>query len=64
MQRWSETKSDLSSEEIKKRARLAVKKEVLQGVQFIRTHADVTDPKLTSLKALLELKHYCYITTN
>ena len=56
IQRWSETKSDLSSEEIKKRARLAVKKEVLQGVQFIRTHADVTDPKLTSLKALLELK--------
>lgn len=26
------------------------------GVQFIRSHADVTDPNLTSLKALLELK--------
>ena len=56
IQRWSETKADLSIEEIKDRARIAVKKEVLQGVQFIRTHADVTDPKLTSLKALLELK--------
>lgn len=56
IQRWSETKADLNIEEIKERARLAVKKEMLNGVQFIRTHADVTDPKLTSLKALLELK--------
>ncbi len=56
IQRWSETKSDLNIEEIKERARIAVKKEILHGVQFIRTHADVTDPKLTSLKALLELK--------
>ena len=56
IQRWSETKSNLSIEEIKERARLAVKKEVLQGVQFIRTHADVADPNLTCLKALLELK--------
>ena len=30
--------------------------EVSHGVQFIRTHADVTDPNLTALKALLELK--------
>ena len=26
------------------------------GVQYIRTHADVTDPNFTSLKALLELR--------
>jgi cytosine deaminase len=56
IQRWSETKSDLTVEEIKERAVKAVKKEVSHGVQFIRTHADVTDPKLTSLKAMLELK--------
>ena len=30
--------------------------EVSHGVQYIRTHADVTDPNLTALKALLELK--------
>ena len=29
---------------------------MLNGVQFIRTHADVTDPSLISLKALLELR--------
>ena len=56
IQRWSETKSDLTIEEIKERAKLGIKKEMLNGVQFVRTHADVTDPSLISLKALLELR--------
>ena len=56
IQRWSETKSDLTVDEIKARAIIAVKKELAHGVQFIRTHADVTDPSLTSLKAMLELR--------
>lgn len=56
IQRWSETKSDLTVDEIKARAIKAVKKELEFGVQYIRTHADVTDPNLTSLKAMLELK--------
>ena len=56
IQRWSETKAGASSEEIKRRARQAVREEVRAGVQYIRTHADVTDPNLTALKALLELR--------
>ena len=56
IQRWSETKSDLTIDGIKARAIKAVKMEVSHGVQYIRTHADVTDPNLTALKALLELK--------
>ncbi|MDF2699910.1 MAG: cytosine deaminase [Haloplasmataceae bacterium] len=56
IQRWSETKNDLTVEGLKERAKRAIKAEMLQGVQFIRTHADVTDPKLTSLRALLELR--------
>ncbi|MFI3238701.1 MAG: cytosine deaminase [Lachnospiraceae bacterium] len=56
IQRWSETKDDLTIEDIKERALQGVKKEMLAGVQYIRTHADVTDPKLTSLRALLELR--------
>ena len=56
IQRWSETKSDLTVEEIKARAVKAVRKELSHGVQYIRTHVDVTDPALTSLKAMLELK--------
>lgn len=56
IQRWSETKSDLTIQDIKARALLGIKKEMLAGVQYIRTHADVTDPNLTSLKALLEVR--------
>lgn len=56
IQRWSETKAGASIEEIKKRARKAVREEMTAGVQYIRTHADVTDPSMTSLKALLELR--------
>ena len=41
---------------MKARARIALKKQGLSGIQYIRTHVDVTDPKLTSLKAMLELK--------
>lgn len=56
IQRWSETKSDLTVKEVKERARKGIKKELSTGVQYIRTHADVTDPSFTSLKALLELR--------
>ena len=56
IQRWSETKSNMTKDEIKDRARIALKKEILYGTQYIRTHVDVTDPKLTCLKAIMELK--------
>lgn len=56
IQRWSETKGTLTIQEIKDRAKMAMKKEILAGVQHIRTHVDVTDPKLTALKAMLELR--------
>lgn len=56
IQRWSESKSKLTLEEVKERALQGIRKEMLQGVQCIRTHVDVTDPNLTSLKALLEVK--------
>ena len=56
IQRWSETKGHLTKEEIKNRAKQAMKQEILFGVQHIRTHVDVTDPKLTALQAMLELR--------
>ena len=56
IQRWSETKAGATVEEIKERARKAVREEMLSGVQYIRSHVDVTDPKLTAMKAMLELK--------
>lgn len=56
IQRWSETKAIQTVDDVKARAKAAIEKELLHGVQFIRSHADVTDPNLTSLRALLELK--------
>ncbi|GAF23275.1 cytosine deaminase [Bacillus sp. JCM 19047] len=43
-------------EDVKERAKKAIKMQVRHGVQFVRTHVDVTDPSFTGLKALLELK--------
>lgn len=56
IQRWSETKGDMTVEEVKERAKIAIKKQLLHGTQYMRTHVDVTDPNLTSLKAILELR--------
>lgn len=54
--RWHDVKKHQTVEEAKERALRAIKEEMIHGVQYIRTHADVTDPKQTSLKALLELR--------
>lgn len=56
IQRWSEFKEQQTVEEVKERAIKGIQKEMLQGVQCMRTHVDVTDPNQNSLKALLEVK--------
>ncbi|GAB4072859.1 cytosine/isoguanine deaminase [Barrientosiimonas marina] len=55
---WSERKQLVqeTKDDIKKRARQAVRMQMKHGVQYVRTHADVSDPNLTGLKALLELR--------
>lgn len=54
--RWHEIKKSQTVEDIKERALAAIREEMSQGVQFIRTHIDVTDPKLQGIKAMLELR--------
>lgn len=54
--RWAQRKQSLSFDDVTSRARKAVSWYVANGVQFIRTHCDVTDPNLTALHALLALK--------
>lgn len=53
---WSKTKGSSTKEEIKNYAKQVLKQEILAGVQHIRTNVDVTDPKLISLQAMLELR--------
>ena len=54
--RWSEIKKSDDVQTVKERAKRALKHQILSGIQYVRTHVDITDPDLTGLKALLELK--------
>ena len=56
IQRWSESKGHMSVEQMKERIYSGIRKEMLNGVQAIRTHIDVTDPTFTGLKAALEVR--------
>lgn len=53
---WGERKKTLTVADIKERAKTTIRRQVQHGVQFIRTHADVTDTSFTALHALLELR--------
>lgn len=56
IQRWSERKESLTAQDVKTRAKTALKWQIAQGIQHVRTHVDVTDSDLTALKAMLEVK--------
>lgn len=56
IERWAERKALLSHEDVKQRASQTLKWQIANGIQFVRTHVDVSDPTLTALKAMLELK--------
>ncbi|OBW96305.1 cytosine deaminase [Gallibacterium salpingitidis] len=56
IERWAERKSMLSHDDVKQRAWKTLKWQIANGIQFVRTHVDVSDPTLTALKAMLEVK--------
>lgn len=56
IEKWSGSKHQLSKEDIKKRAYKGILTEMRNGVQYIRTHVDVTDPELTAFQAMREVK--------
>jgi cytosine deaminase len=64
IERWAERKAMLSEEDVKSRALTALKWMSAHGTLHVRTHVDVTDPKLTALKALLEVKEMVKPTIN
>ncbi|GAP93643.1 cytosine deaminase [Leptolyngbya sp. NIES-2104] len=53
---WRERKQNLSLDDVKQRAIETLKQQALQGVLFVRSHADVSEASLTALKALLEVR--------
>lgn len=56
IQCWSEYKPLLTKENLKDRVRKTLRKQASNGIGHVRTHVDVTDPKLTALEGLVELK--------
>ena len=53
---WSKRKEKLNPEDIRERVNKVVRMYAANGIQAIRTHVDVTDPKLMALKTILKLK--------
>lgn len=56
IERWAERKAMLDEADVKRRALTTLKWQIANGIQHVRTHVDVSDPTLTALKAMLELK--------
>lgn len=53
---WSERKQTVTREDVLGRAEEVLRWQAAQGVLFVRSHCDVTDPALTALDALIELR--------
>lgn len=53
---WPEYKKTMTIDSVKTLARKGIHDELSHGVQYIKTHVDVTDPNFTGLKAMLELR--------
>lgn len=56
IERWAERKTILTHDDVKSRALKTLKWQIANGIQYVRTHVDVSDPSLTALKAMLEVK--------
>jgi cytosine deaminase len=53
---WAERVRDLTVEDVKDRVRQVLRWQLACGVQHVRSHVDVCDPRLTALRALVELR--------
>lgn len=56
IQIWGERKTSLTRADVQARALQALKLMAQHGVLYVRTHVDVTEPRLIALDALLELR--------
>jgi cytosine/creatinine deaminase len=53
---WRDRKQNLDLQDVKTRAIATLQQQAMQGVLFVRSHADVSEPSLTALQALLEVR--------
>jgi cytosine/creatinine deaminase len=53
---WAERVRDLTVEDVKDRVRRVLRWQLACGVQHVRSHVDVCDPRMRALRALVELR--------
>ncbi|MDI3257009.1 MAG: cytosine deaminase [Kyrpidia sp.] len=53
---WSEYQSGLTRKDVLDRAQKVIEWQMVQGILHVRTHVDISDPNLTALYTLLELR--------
>ncbi|MBQ6508678.1 MAG: cytosine deaminase [Flexilinea sp.] len=53
---WSKRKEKLSGEDITERVHRVVRMYAANGIQYIRTHIDVTDPSLMAMKTMIRFR--------
>lgn len=53
---WGQRKATITFEDTKLRALKTLDMLIEHGIQHVRTHVDVTDPNLTAMRAMLEVK--------
>ena len=53
---WSKRKEKLSEADIRNRVGKVVRMYAANGVQFIRTHVDITDPTLMAMRTMISLR--------
>ncbi|MFP1852082.1 cytosine deaminase [Lonsdalea quercina] len=56
IERWSQRKATITHQDTKRRAHCTIGLLRDHGIQYVRTHIDVTDPTLGALKSMLEVK--------
>lgn len=53
---WRDRKQSLTLEDVKQRAIATLQQQAMQGVLFVRSHADVSEKHLIALRGLLEVR--------
>ena len=56
IERWAERKARVTPEDTKARAHRTLRMLAAHGIQHVRSHVDVTEPGLGTLKAMLEVR--------
>ncbi len=57
IERWGERKPMLNEADIRRRVKETIELLIANGVQYIRTHADISDPSLIGLKTLCDIRY-------